>query len=323
MQHVDVWDARMSQRIHDHEVDTSARVVLALLEAHCSQWAGLEPRQLLTSGTDNAMWRITPGHGRALVVRLPRTDGAAASLTKELTVLPSLTGRLPVRVPTIAYAGRSSPHFPHPWAVLEWLDGEDAWTARATVSDPHGHALAEDLAATVLAIGSITDLDVPNRVPGTRGGPLLPLLERLETWLTDEEWDADRWVDVAAVRRCAAESAETAGSEIVPDRFVHGDLIPGNVLLTDRRLSAVIDWGGAGIGDAALDLVPAWAILDRGGREVFRAATGATDSAWLRGRAFALEQAVGGVLYYRPRGHTLGAVMQRSLDSILADSAGH
>ncbi len=121
------------------------------------------------------------------------------------------------------------------------------------------------------------------------------------------------------MRRSAAESAEAALDEVVPDRFVHGDLIPGNVLVTHGRLSAVIDWGGAGIGDAALDLVPAWAILDRGGRGVFRAATGATPAAWLRGRAFALEQAVGGVLRYVPTRHTLAAVMQRSLDWILTD----
>lgn len=309
----------MSQRIHDSETDTSRAVVLALLEAHCPPWAGLEPRQLLTSGTDNAMWRIDPPEGRPLVVRLPRTAGAAESLTKELVVLPAIAGRLPIAVPKIAYAGSPDPLFPHPWAVIEWLEGSDAWEARLSLMDPGGDALAEDLAQTVIAIGGLSDINVPNRVPGSRGGPLLPLLDRLDQWLTDEKWNADGLLDVAAVRHSAAESADAALEEVVDDRFVHGDLIPGNVLVTRDRLSAVIDWGGAGIGDAALDLVPAWAILDRGGREVFRSATGATHASWLRGRAFALEQAVGGVLYYVPRGHTLGAVMQRSLDWILTD----
>lgn len=311
----------MSERIHDDEADTSMAVVRALLEEHCPSWSGVEPTQLLTSGTDNAMWRISPPRGPSLVVRLPRTQGAAESLGKELIVLPALADRLPVQVPTIAYAGAPSPLFPHPWAVVEWLDGADAWSARASLTGAGGHALAEDLARTTCAIGSVCDVDVPNRVPGTRGGPLLPLLDRLEEWLSDEKWHADSLMDVSAVRRSAAESAETAADEVVPDRFVHGDLIPGNILVDHGRLSAVIDWGGAGIGDAALDLVPAWAILDRDGRNVFRAATGATDAAWLRSRAFALEQAVGGVLYYVPRGHTLGAVMQRSLSSILSASS--
>ena len=47
---------------------------------------------------------------------------------------------------------------------------------------------------------------------------------------------------------------------------VHGDLIPGNVLTVDGRLSALIDWGGAGHGDTSQDLTPAWAILDAAGR---------------------------------------------------------
>jgi aminoglycoside phosphotransferase (APT) family kinase protein len=320
MRHVAVWDAGMSQRIHDHESDTSRAVVLALLESHCPQWTGLEPRQLLTSGTDNAMWRIDPPGATSLVVRLPRTQGAADSLTKELIVLPALAGRLPVNVPTIAYAGSPGPLFPHPWAVVEWIDGSDAWEARLAVWDPDADALAEDLAQTVIAIGGLSDIDVPHRVPGSRGGPLLPLLSRLDEWLTDEKWNAEGLLDIEAVRRSAAESAEAALDEVVAARFGHGDLIPGNVLVTRGRLSAVIDWGGAGIGDAALDLMPAWAILDRRGRDLFRDATGATHAAWLRGRAFALEQAVGGVLYYVPRGHTLGAVMQRSLDWILTES---
>ncbi|WP_169743366.1 phosphotransferase [Knoellia sinensis] len=309
----------MSDRIHDDEADTSVTIVRALLDEQCPQWADLELHQLLTSGTDNAMWRISPPSGPDHIVRLPRTEGAAASLVKELTVLPALADRLPVRVPTIAYAGQPSPVFSHPWAVVEWLDGGDAWQARSSLLDPDTDALAADLAETVRAIGAITDIDVPNRVPGTRGGPLLPLLVDLEQWLTDEQWDAARLLDVEAVRNSAAESAEAATAEIVADRFVHGDLIPGNILVSDRRLQAIIDWGGAGIGDAALDLVPAWSILDRRGRGVFRAATGATETAWLRARAFALQQAVGGVLYYVPRGHQLGEVMRRTLARILSD----
>lgn len=314
-----MWDAVVSRRIHDSETDTSRAVVLSLLEAHCPQWAGLEPRQLLTSGTDNAMWRIDPPEGRPLVVRLPRTDGAAESLAKELVVLPAIAGRLTIATPKIAYAGQSGRLFPHPWAVVEWLDGSDAWEARLSLLDPRGDALAEDLAQTVIDISGLSDIEVPNRVPGSRGGPLLPLLDRLDDWLADEKWNANGLLDVGAVRHSAAESAEAALEEVVADRFVHGDLIPGNVLVAHGRLRAVIDWGGAGIGDAALDLVPAWAILDRRGRDVFRAATGATHASWLRGRAFALEQAVGGVLYYVPRGHTLGAVMQRSLNWILTE----
>ncbi len=40
--------------------------------------------------------------------------------------------------------------------------------------------------------------------------------------------------------------------------MTHGDLIPGNVLVADARLAGVIDVGGLGPADPALDPVAAW-----------------------------------------------------------------
>ena len=54
--------------------------------------------------------------------------------------------------------------------------------------------------------------------------------------------------------------------------WIHADLMPGNLLLRDGRLSAVIDWGGSGMGDPAVDLMVAWNLLDAAGRTQFRAA---------------------------------------------------
>ncbi len=144
-----------------------------------------------------------------------------------------------------------------------------------------------------------------------------PLLERLDGWLDSPEWNAAGLIDVAAVRRLGAEALEVA-DEPVDERVVHGDLIPGNLLVDDDRLAAVIDWGGAGRGDPAQDLAPAWSVLDASQRPVFRAEADVDDAAWIRGRTFELEHAVGGVLYYVPRRYPLGDVMARTLDRILA-----
>lgn len=79
----------------------------------------------------------------------------------------------------------------------------------------------------------------------------------------------------------------------------------------------MIDWGGAGAGDPALDLVPAWAVLGPQGRERFRDGVAADDDSWLRARGYALQQAVAGVIYYTPRRHPLADVMRRTLHAIL------
>ncbi|MEY2423104.1 MAG: hypothetical protein QOI95_3171 [Acidimicrobiaceae bacterium] len=311
---------RVSDRIHDDEPDTSEATVRALLSAQCPRWADLALTYLRTSGTDNAMWRVHVPSGADVVVRLPRRPRAAANVGQELDVLRTLADSplsTLVDTPPVLHVGASDEAFPHRWAVLGWLDGADAWTARNSLGGAL-EQMAIDLAATVRAIGALTDMPVPDREPGDRGGPIEPLLQRLDSWLDDPTWRAGDLIDVAAVRRCADETREVS-RDPVDVRFVHGDLIPGNLLVAARRLSAIIDWGGAAYADPAQDLGPAWALFDERSRPVFREAVGADEATWLRARAFELEQAVGGVLYYTPRRHPLGDVMARTLRRILEE----
>jgi aminoglycoside phosphotransferase (APT) family kinase protein len=51
--------------------------------------------------------------------------------------------------------------------------------------------------------------------------------------------------------------------------WIHGDVAPGNLLVTNGRLSAVIDIGVMAVGDPAADLVMAWTFFDNISREVF------------------------------------------------------
>lgn len=310
----------MAERIHDDEPDVEEPVVRALLAAECSTWAHAPIEYLATSGTDNAMWRVRLEGQSDVVVRLPRRPGAAAGLGQEMRVLEQLAGtRLGGRVvtPDVRHVGEPHDAFPYPWAVLGWLGGIDAWQCRDQLVGPQLDDLALDLAGLVRAVGAL-ELDVRRREPGERGGPLEPLLDRLRWWLDDPQWQAADRIDVTAVRRLAAAGAEVVDEPVV-EGVVHGDLIPGNLLLVDGRLNAVIDWGGAGWGDTAQDLAPAWSVLTDTQRPAFRDAMGVDEATLIRGRTFELEHAVGGVLYYRPRGHPLGDVMHRTLERILTE----
>lgn len=310
----------MSERIHDDEHDTSEATVRALLAAQCPEWSEFSISYLRTSGTDNAMWRVNVPDGADVVVRLPRRAGAAKTIGQELNLLRTISDSSlskVVNTPTVRHVGEPEDAFPHRWAVLAWLDGSDAWSARHEL-DGELDDLAIDLAQAVRAIGRLSEIPAPRRYPGYRGGPVEPLLHRLDRWLDDPRWNAPGLVDVASVRRSAAESLEVS-SEPVAIGFVHGDLIPGNLLTERRRLSAIIDWGSAAYADPAQDLAPAWAVFDKRSRPVFREAIGVDDAAWLRARAFELEHAVGGVLYYTPRRHPLADVMARTLHRILEE----
>jgi aminoglycoside phosphotransferase (APT) family kinase protein len=318
------------ERIHDDEADTSEQIVRSLLLAQCGQWADGGLTYLRSAGTDNVLWRLNADGAEPLVVRLPRTSKAAKGMAKELQVLPLVSGNFPFPVPEVRHHGTSTEQFPHPWAVLNWLNGSDAWSSKGQLDDPRADDFALDIAQAIVAIRSLArsvpDLStyLPTRVAGERGGPINAVLNNLEHWLCDPQWQASNLLDVTAVRRSAAESLEVAMSTWTP-AVVHGDLLPGNILVAqnegiDYRLAAVIDWGGAGIGDPAQDLAPAWALLETKARQTFREALEVDDETWLRARGCELEHAVGGVLYYVPRRHPLGDIMTRTLERILAEN---
>lgn len=135
-------------------------------------------------------------------------------------------------------------------------------------------------------------------------------------------------VDVSTLRREAEAARELAGqmwAELrelpreAPDVMTHGDLIPGNVLVAGGRLVGVLDVGGFGPADPALDLVGAWHLLTAGPRRTLRDELGCGELEWQRGRAWAFQQAMGLVWYYEetnPVMHHMGKV---TLSRLLED----
>jgi aminoglycoside phosphotransferase (APT) family kinase protein len=75
-----------------------------------------------------------------------------------------------------------------------------------------------------------------------------------------------------------------------PPVWIHGDLDARNLLVEEGRLSAVIDWGGLGVGDPACDVMVAWKVFSAETRNSFRAALSVDDATWARARGWALSQ---------------------------------
>jgi aminoglycoside phosphotransferase (APT) family kinase protein len=101
--------------------------------------------------------------------------------------------------------------------------------------------------------------------------------------------------------------------------WVHADLYPVNLLARHGRLAAVIDFGGLGVGDPAIDLLPAWAWLTARTRYLFGAQTGASDATWVRGRGWALGLGLGAIHHYRHTNPVLAAIGQHSITEAIAD----
>ena len=162
--------------------------------------------------------------------------------------------------------------------------------------------LAAELADVVLAIRAV---DVPNAAatdPALRGGCGRPLVECDQLFRRDiekcrqiDELDVD--LDLTLAIWNAALTTPGANT-VSSDSWYHRDLVAENLLLSDGRLAAVLDFGELGVGDPTIDLHGAWELFDSPARELFRTRVGASDADWLRGRAWALGDALGALTYY-------------------------
>ncbi|WP_198170653.1 aminoglycoside phosphotransferase family protein [Deinococcus arboris] len=292
-------------RMHEAEVLVDAAQVARLLAAQCPQWAALALRRVLSAGTDNAIFRL----GDDLLVRLPRIGWAAADVVKETTWLPRLAPSLPVPIPEPLFVGQPGEGFPFSWAVYRWLPGTEA--ALDTVRD--GHEFARDLAAFIQALRRVPTptADLPQ---GSRGGPLL---ERDQG--TREAIAACAPVFDPAQLLAVWEEALAAPAWAGPPTWLHGDLKPGNLLAQAGRLSAVIDWGALTLGDPAVDLQPAWNLLDTSTRATFRAALAPDPATWARGRGWALSIGAVAWPYYQHTNTELAAISVRQIEAVLTE----
>ncbi len=105
------------------------------------------------------------------------------------------------------------------------------------------------------------------------------------------------------------------------EAWVHGDLLPGNLLVLDGRLSAVIDFGGLNVGDPACDLQPAWNVFAGESRTRYRAELQVDDASWLRGRGTALYQAVLALPYYWDTNPGMVRQASHALAQVLAETS--
>jgi aminoglycoside phosphotransferase (APT) family kinase protein len=291
--------------VHADELPIDEALVGSLVAEQFPQWAGLPVAALPLGGTDNAIFRL----GDGLAARLPRRRGHdPAALEDELRWLPRLAPRLPYAVPLPVARGAPGHGYPHCWSVVTWLDGEDATRAGLDLT-----RAAMELAALLRALRGIDPEGGPP--PGGRGGPLAPRDEAVRAGVA-ALGDA---VDAEAVLG-AWELALAAPGWDGPPTWVHGDLDARNLLVRDGRITGVLDWGSACVGDPACDVKVAWAVLDAASRPRFREALEVDDATWARGRGWAISQAVIALPYYTGTYPVIVEQAWRWLREALADA---
>jgi aminoglycoside phosphotransferase (APT) family kinase protein len=295
--------------MHPGQLTVSLETVRELVDEQFPQWRGLPVSAVASQGTVNALFRI----GDKLVARFPLQPGDVAAtrrwLQAEARAARDLLGRTRFPTPEPVALGEPGAGYPLPWSVQTWLAGNTA-----TDEDPgESAAFANDLAEFIRGVRAIGTGGRAFSGEG-RGGDLRSHDAYIEMCFER----SDQLLDVPRLRRTWA--ALRALPRSAPDAMNHGDLIPGNVLVSDGRLAGVIDVGGMKPADPALDLVGAWHLLEAGPRQVFRDDLECRDLEWERGKAWAFQQAIGAVWYYVKSNRAMSLMGQRTLRRIMADT---
>jgi aminoglycoside phosphotransferase (APT) family kinase protein len=272
--------------LHEEEITVSVDLVARLLAEQAPHLAHLMPVEVNEQGSCNAVHRL----GEGLCTRLPRAERFVEDLERERRWLAHLAPHVPLAVPEVVAVGRPGCGYPFPWAIYRWVDGQ-----------PYDPGLVGDQAGAGAGLAHFVDglRSAPRPVDAPPGGraplPSLAAETRGALRACAPELGASGVEAALAAWERALQSPVWHGRPV----WVHADLLPLNLTVSNGVLHGVIDFGTVGVGDPAADVIAGWTLFGPEARAAYRQALDVDEGTWARGRGYALHQAANIVWYYR------------------------
>jgi aminoglycoside phosphotransferase (APT) family kinase protein len=250
-------------------------LVSKLINSQFPKWSNLEIKPVKKGGNDNKTFHL----GNSMSVRLPSDEVYVPQVEKEQKWLPILAERLSTPISEPLAKGEPSEDYPHPWSVNKWLDGETLTFENIDNSNQ----FANDLGEFLVELQSIDASGGPLAGEHNfyRGGDIAvyddefrDAINNVNTFnkhLLKEIWEL-------------ALTSKWSGEPV----WIHGDIAPGNILIKNGKLCAVIDFGILGVGDPSCDAAMAWTFFDDSSRKTFKNALDFDAETWNRARGWAL-----------------------------------
>jgi len=258
----------------------NVELVVKLINEQFPEWSNLEVRPVKFSGHDNRTFHL----GEHMSVRLPSTASYVPQVEKEQQWLPILSQKLSLPIPTPLAKGNPSAAYPWSWSINKWLEGETL--SHTYINDLN--QVARDLGAFLIELQSIDISGGPlaGKHNFYRGGSIAIYNEEYRSAIENNKDTFNEQIlneiwDLALASKWTSEPV-----------WVHGDVAPGNLLVKDGKLCAVIDFGILGVGDPACDAVMAWTFFDSDSRKIFKRVLNMDEGTWNRARGWALWKAL-------------------------------
>jgi aminoglycoside phosphotransferase (APT) family kinase protein len=285
-----------------------------LIAEQFPEYASLPIVDVEKQGHDNRTYRL----GDHMLIRMPTAADYAVKVPKEQELLPGLAKRLSVSIPAPIKMGKPSEDYPHPFSIYKWLPGKSI--NLLMLIDQEKEQLAFDLAKFLKELQAITDIEGPG--PGQHNWWRGDHVSVYDKGAREQIAELTEMIDAGQALSLWDQACATRWNKA--PIWIHGDFAIGNILASDRhhdreaqpwrvviqennddwiaspsarndgsayKLSAIIDFGGAAVGDPACDLVIAWTYLSGKARETFISKMDMDPDTWLRASAWALWKA--------------------------------
>jgi aminoglycoside phosphotransferase (APT) family kinase protein len=261
-------------------INITIDLVEKLIMEQFPEWAKLNIKPVKLSGHDNRTFHL----GEQMSVRLPSAAAYVAQVEKEQKWLPLLAQHLSLPIPTPLAKGQPSEDYPWPWSINKWIKGETL--SKENVNDLN--QLARDLGTFLNELQSVDASGGPlaGKHNFYRGGCLTVYDEEAKVAIEKNKNIFNEHV-LKEIWHLALNSKWEAHPV-----WVHGDIAPGNLLLQDGQLCAVIDFGILGVGDPSCDAAMAWTFFEDTSRQVFKDVLKMDEATWNRARGWALWKAL-------------------------------
>lgn len=294
--------------MHTDQIVIDPDVARQMIHDQFPQYADEQIDRLETSGTVNAIFRIGSHASARFPLRASDPLTCASTLHNEAAAMIELAEHCPVPTPRPIGLGKPGPRYPLSWSVQTWIAGD--------IATPNGLAGSQTFAI------DIANLIATLRAVSTRGRGFNGIgrggnLPDHDEWMAVCFERSEGLLDVCRARHTWARMRKLPPAG--PAVMSHKDLIPANLLVRGEHLIGVLDGGGFGPADPALDLVAVWHLLNREQRSTVQSRLGSSEAEWQRGAAWAFEQAMGLASYYQTTNPTMSALGRSTLGRILED----
>lgn len=288
--------------------DITSTLTRKLIAEQFPEFNGLPIVEVEKQGHDNRTYRL----GNDMLIRMPTMECYALAVEKEQKFLPLLAPHLSLQIPVPIKLGAPSQDYPFHFSVYKWLEGESADTLR--LDNSRLEQVALELAKFLKGLQSVDTKGGPT--PGLHNwyrGNHISVYDkeaRLQiTQLTDV-------IDSNKALKLWQQACQTKWQN--PPVWIHGDFAPGNILIQNNKLTAIIDFGCMGVGDPACDLVIAWTFLRDRARDVFINRMTLDEETWLRAKGWALWKAAFELCQLSSKTNDNANAQKRIIDEILS-----